>query len=181
MRKSVLTPAKEIGRELDKISGFVDGFQRRDHATSDQWIEWLRHMEDQLRQYGYAESAELAGFRASIIDGQQEMAKKSGSRSKRKRLAALATVQPVQQLLTDRYRELEAKIESVRSMIKQILVPAREAGMIRHQPGMEFTAFIESLLQQFQRHEQLAPSIQSAIASLGRQDVIRIIAEEIEF
>ena len=66
-------------------------------------------------------------------------------------------------------------------MIKQIMIPAKDAGMINYDKNNDFTAYLESLLAQFKSHEQLAPGINSAIASIGKYDVLKIIAEEIEF
>lgn len=60
------------------------------------------------------------------------------------------------------------------------IMPAKDVGIIRIDDIVDFNQYIESLLQQFLQHEQLRPNINNAIALVGRFDVMRIIAEEIE-
>ena len=73
------------------------------------------------------------------------------------------------------------KTDTVRKLIKQILIPAKEAGLIRSENIVDFGLYLESLLQQFKQHPQLASSINNAIGLIGKFDVLRIMAEEIEF
>ncbi len=181
MRKSVIEPASQIKEELFKVSLFVDKFQTQHIEILDLWMTFIKNLEDLLKKYGYRETAEISGYRAAILNNMNSIDKKKRTSSKVKRQAALATVQPIQQLLSDKLNELEQKIETVRSMIKQIMIPAKDAGMINYDKNNDFTAYLESLLAQFKSHEQLAPGINSAIASIGKYDVLKIIAEEIEF
>ncbi|PPK94819.1 hypothetical protein LY01_01572 [Nonlabens xylanidelens] len=181
MRKSVIEPASIFRKELFSIPEKVTRFQKKEHNITDEWIAWLTHLEDLFTKYHYTEAAEVAGHRAQVIAA---AAFEEGKRVKKRKLmttAAINTVQPVQQLLTDVSNKLEEKIEVVRNLIKQILVPAKDAGMINYEPGHDFTAYLEKLLAQFKTHEQLAPSVNSAIASIGKYDVLKILAEEIEF
>lgn len=179
MRKSALTPSTEIRKQLFQVGSLVDAFQRKQSGVVDEWLKWLKVSEDLLKNYGYSETAELAGLRAEI------MAVAHGSiRGKEQRKAirkkALETISVAQRLLLDKQLQLEEKIEKVRMLIRQITTIARQAGMLEFQPGMDFTAFLDQFLLQMQQHEQLQPSISSAIAMIGRSDTLRILAEEVE-
>lgn len=181
MRKSVIEPAIIFKKELFTIPNMVSRFQNKEHAVTEEWILWLTHIEDLFTQHNYTEAAEVAGYRANVIAA---AACEEGKRIKKRKqmtVAAISSVQPVQQILSDVSNRLEEKIEAVRSMIKQILIPAKDAGMINYDPKTDFSSYLESLLAQFKSHEQLAPGINSAIASIGKYDVLKIIAEEIEF
>lgn len=180
MRKSVIEPAIIFKKELFTIPNIVSRFQQKEHSVTEEWILWLIHIEDLFTKHNYSEAAEIAGFRANVLAAAYE----EGKRVKKRRqmtAAAISSVQPVQQILSDVSHRLENKIEAVRSMIKQILIPAKDAGMINYNPETDFSSYLESLLAQFKSHEQLAPGINSAIASIGKYDVLKIIAEEIEF
>jgi len=159
----------------------VTRFQKKEHAVIDEWIVWLINLENLFKKYNYTEAAEIAGYRANIL---ASTACEDGKRIKKRKVmntAAMQTIQPVQQILSDISNRLEEKIEVVRTLINQILIPAKDAGMIKYDSKTDFSLYLESLLAQFKSHEQLAPGINSAIASIGKYDVLRILAEEIEF
>jgi hypothetical protein len=105
------------------------------------------------------------------------------TRNKRKQIfsKAIQTINPAQDILFVLYKVLTEKIDVVRVLIRQILVPAKEVGFIKYDSSVDFTQYIESLLHQLKSHEQLKASINSAIASIGKIDVMRLLAEEIEF
>lgn len=179
MRKSVLTPCLELKEQLLNISGIVDDFQQKRPSATDDWLSWLRRTEEVLKKYNYGEAAELAGIRAAVL-----AAKEKGETRKSKKKAqmqkALETVQAAQQVVYNKQIKLEEKIEQVRSMTRQVVQMAKAAGMIHFHPGDNFTAFLEHFLMQMQQHEQLQASANLAIASIGRYDTLRILAEEIE-
>ena len=179
MRKSVLSPHLELKELLLGIGSIVDDFhQKRPSATAD-WLSWLKKTEEVLKKYNYSETAEIAGIRASII-----AAKEKGETRKTKKKAqvqkALETVQAAQQVVYNKQIKLEEKIEQVRNMTRQVVQMAKAAGMIQFYPGEDFTAFLEHFLMQMQQHEQLQAGVNLAIASIGRYDTLRILAEEIE-
>lgn len=181
MRKSVIEPAVTLKKELFTIPNMVTRFHKKEHAVTEDWINWLTHLEHILTKYNYTEAADIAGYRANVLAAAACEEGKRVKKRKQMTIAAVNSVQPVQQLLSEITNLLEEKIEAVRSMIKQILIPAKDAGMINYEAHTDFTDYLESLLAQFKSHEQLAPGINSAIASIGKYDVLKIIAEEIEF
>ena len=179
MIKSVIDPANALQEKLFEIPSYVTAFEQKDPTVLTQWLQWIEALEALFKSYNFTQCAEIAGYRASIITTHYSAIEKRREKRKALHYAAVKSVQPVQQILSDKYHELHEKIEHVRTLIKQILIPAKDAGMITYDNKTDFTLFIETLLVQFKAHEQLRPSINNAMALLGKYDVIRIIAEEI--
>ncbi|MDR2684135.1 MAG: hypothetical protein LBB53_01985 [Prevotellaceae bacterium] len=169
-----------LHRQLMKIGGVVDMFNNQDYDATDNWLQWLKDSENLLKTYNYSEMSLLAGLRANII---KEIKSVDSERNKRKRIVhqALSTVDEGQKVLFDINKQLLEKVNNVRTLIRQILIPAKEAGLINKTEIVDFTQYLESLLQQFKKHQQLAPSINNAVAMIGKFDVLRIIADEIDF
>ncbi len=181
MRASVLEIRNALYAQLLQVSALVSGFETKKPSAVADWDGWLKATEELCQQFNLVECAELAGFRSAILHAASIHESSANTKRKRVFTKALETVQPAQALCADRFRKLDDKIETVRQLIRQILVPAKEAGCIQYDPMVDFTAYIEPLLQQFRKHEQLAASINGAIALVGRHDVILILAEEIDF
>jgi hypothetical protein len=177
--KSVIDIANAIHEKLMQVSGIVDAFAERAYFATDSWMTWLKESEEMLKNFQYGESAQLAGLRATILS---EFFPLQPTRNRRRQIfsKAIQTINPAQDVLYNLYKILTEKIEVVRVLLRQILVPAKEAGLIQYDPSTDFTLFIESVLQQLKSHDQLKPSINSAIASIGKIDVMRLLAEEIE-
>ncbi|MGH1383824.1 hypothetical protein [Kordia sp.] len=180
MKKSVIEPANVLQEKLFEIPAIVTSFGKQESNILKKWLHWLEELESIFEKYNFTQCAEIAGYRASLISSYSFPTEKRTQKRKQVNHAALVSVQPVQQILSDKSNELNEKINQVRTLIKQILIPAKDAGMINYDPKTDFTAFMESLLIQFKSHEQVRPSINSAIALIGKYDVIRILAEEIE-
>lgn len=181
MKKSVIEPANELREKLFEIPEIVTSFANKEPEIYKKWITWLKDLETVFKKYDFTESAEIAGYRSAVLASSQSFDVKRVKKRKLMDQLALESVQPVQQILSDRSNLLQEKIEQVRTLVKQILIPAKDAGMIKYDPKMDYTLFMENLLTQFKAHEHVRPSINNAIALIGKYDVIRILTEEIEF
>ncbi len=182
MVESTIDIASAIQAKLLLVPELVCKFENKDIYALQDWLAWIKDSEALLKKYNFAECAEIAGLHALICH--EELKIYTDKRIKKKTVIAQAvsTVNPSQQILQNIYNRLQEKIENVRVVMKQILVVAKSAGLLNFNSEKEtFTQFLQSLLNQFKSHVQLAPSINSAIASIGRFDVIRILAEEISF
>ncbi|MBL4745543.1 MAG: hypothetical protein JKY08_04175 [Flavobacteriaceae bacterium] len=181
MKKSVIEPANELSEKLFEIPEIVTAFANKETEIFNKWITWLQDLEAVFKKYNFTECAEIAGYRAAVLASSQSFDVKRVKKRKLREQVALESVQPVQQILSDRSNLLLDKIEQVRTLVKQILIPAKDAGMIKYDSKMDDTLFMENLLIQFKAHEKVRPSINNAIALLGKYDVIRILTEEIEY
>ena len=181
MKKSTIETVIFIREQLLEVSKLVTSFENKKLSAVEDWIKWLKKNEDFCTQLNFVESAELAGLRSTILFEITETKENKNLKRKRIIAKALETINPAQSVLQHRFKLLNDKIEMVQNLIKQILVPAKDAGIIQYNSSIDFSGYLETLLLQFKKHEQLAPSINNAIALIGKYDVLRILAEEIEF
>ena len=179
MVKSYIEVSSLISQQLLEVGKVVDLFERNEYESVERWKQWLKQSEELLEKYNYNEASLLAGLRANIVKEE----KSTEVRKKRKQVVsqALATIDSGQHVLFSINKDLSDKINTVRTLIKQILIPAKESGLISSENIVDFGQYLESLLQQFKQHPQLAASINNAIGLIGKFDVLRIIAEEIDF
>lgn len=179
MLKSSVEVSGLISQQLFEVGKIVDLFKTNEYEAVEKWMQWLKISEDLLKKYNYNEASLLAGLRANILKEEKTVE----VRKKRKQIVsqALASIDSGQNVLFSINKNLSDKIDTVRTLIKQILIPAKEAGLISSENIADFGQYLESLLRQFKQHPQLASSINNAIGLIGKFDVLRIIAEEIEF
>ena len=92
---------------------------------------------------------------------------------------AASTVNEAQDILFSINAALRDNIDKVTTLVRQIMVPAKEAGIIQPPESQDITSYVENLLAQFKNHEQLKSSIYNAETLVGRFDLLRIIANEL--
>lgn len=181
MKKSIIEPANALKKKLFEIPKLVTAFQEHDTSIFHDWMSWLQELENIFQKYNFTQCAEIAGYRANIMSNYYQIGNRRIHKRKHLNQIGLSSVQPIQKILTDKSQELNDKIEQVRILIKQILIPAKDAGMIEYDHNKDINLFMESLLFQFKSHEQVRPLINNAIVLIGKYDVIRILIQEIEF
>ncbi|PHN07806.1 hypothetical protein [Flavilitoribacter nigricans] len=179
MLRSVLTPCEELQHQLMNVGSIVNHFRDKKNDAVPQWLQWLEVTEEILKKNNFSETSALAGLRADILAVAMEI---DAPRKRKKAIAqkSLESVNVAQDIVASRHNALQEKIEQVRTLFRQIVPVAKQAGLIRFGPGQDFTAFMEDFLQQLQQHEQLGPGITAAIAAIGKTDTLRIMADEID-
>lgn len=180
IKSSILSPCRELKSKLLQVGSIVDGFQEKKHDTINRWLAWLRDTEEILKKHNYTEAAELAGLRAEILAFSNGSGPLKISR-KEKFQKTLETINTGQKIVCQRQKILEEKIDDVRILIRQVVAFVKQSGAIKFESKENFSIFLERLLMSMQQHEQLGPSIQAATAKIGRYDMLRLLAEEIEF
>ena len=153
-----------------RVPQIVNLLEKHNSVAVTQWLSWLSDAEDHLKHYGMPECAQIAGLRASLASNQKL------SRQE-KREAALSTVSPAQEVIYNMYTKVNVSVENVYILFRQIIVPMRTAGIINIDGIDDLTTYINDLLRQLLANEQLSASVNGAIASVGRSDVLRIIAD----
>ena len=161
---------------LVRVPDIVDLFSKRDVSASAQWLSWLQEAETTLKEYNYSECSQLAGLRSTIMSSQlsQDSAK---SRRKCVDEACVATINPAQRIVSAIHSSLDSKLEAVYTLFRQILVPMRINNMIVLDGVVDMTDYINTLLRQLSLNEQLSANINGAIASIGKTDSLRVIAD----
>ncbi len=177
MKGSSLDFEQALYAKLVVVPEIVTGFQQKNSQTETQWLQWLKDTEELMLKYNCVECASLAGFRADTLAAKADTENRSGERKKTS-AKILTTINPAQAIVVSVHNRISENIEHVRVFFKQLLTQAKEAGVLKNDDSSDFTCFVENLLKQFRFNEQLAPSINNAIATLGYTDVIRLLAEE---
>ena len=180
MFRSSIEISEKLEQQLNKVGTCVDMFENRDGLAVDTWMDWLKESEKILKDYGYSDTARLAGLRAEIV---AEKNRPDLQRNRRKALdsKAASTVNEAQDILFSINATLRDNIDKVTTLVRQIMVPAKEAGIIHPPDSTDITLYVENLLAQFKNHEQLKSSIYNAESLIGRFDLLRIIAKELDF
>ena len=180
MKPSQLELVEKLKSSLLKVPEIVSSFSNKKPDALTNWLNWLIKTENLLKQHDHATCAKLAGLRAEIIGLQYTPGSNRRNLKKQKLSVATSTIQPAQEIVSNLYDSKNEKIEEVRTLIRQIIIPAKEAGLINYNAKDDFTDYLESLLNQFKQHAQLSPLISRAIATIGKYDVLRLLAEEID-
>lgn len=181
MKKSLLEPEKELRERLLAVTGIIQLFEHSNQESVTTVIDWLKNTEQFFEKYNYVQCAEIAGYRSALLASQINVNENRTKNKKFVRKKALETIQPVQEILSNKYNEIHSKLENVRNFIRQILVPTKDMGLITYEKGVDLNSYIESLILELSKNIQIAPLLNNAIITVGKFDVIRIIADELEF
>ncbi len=172
MKGSTLDIVKGLFDKLQEVPDIVSAFEHRESTAMQLWLQWLETSEKLLKEQGFAECAAVAGIRADVLVYLSEKQTR-----KEKFIAVLKTVNAAQTLLLEKYKTLEEKVENVRVFLKQVLTQINDAGILNYDENTDFTAFINSVFEQMKNNAQLSGSIHNAVATIGKTDVLRLIAE----
>lgn len=170
MKTSSIDKRESFSGLLMRVPQIVKLHLKRSPVAVSEWLVWLSDAEDLLQHYGMPECAQIAGLRASLASNEKQCRQE-------KREAALSTVSPAQEVIYNIYAKVNVSVENVYILFRQIIVPMRTAGIINIDGVDDLTAYINELMRQLLANEQLSASVNGAIASVGRSDVLRIIAD----
>ncbi len=161
---------------LLQVSEHVNLFSNRDVSASSKWLVWLNNAESVLKEYNYPECAQLSGLRSSILSSQHYP---NTATSHRKQIdeACIATINPAQQILSNIYDVLNVKVENAYSFFRQVIVTMKSKNLINLDGVTDMTDYINNLLRQLSLNEQLSTGINGIIASIGKADAVRVIAD----
>ncbi len=179
MKKSVISSCEELKVQLFELDTIVNMFERKNPKVISLWKNWLIETEKILKKYNFSEMAELAGLRSQMLI-EEEITNKKMNRRKLILQQSLKTVNPAQHIVLLVQKQLEEKIENARIIITQIILAAKQANAIKPiDDTTSFTVYIDTVLNQLLKNEQIQPRINTIIATIGRFDVLRIFADEI--
>lgn len=174
MRKqgSTLDIVQALYDKLQQVPDIVTLFEHRDGTAPALWLDWLTNTSEMLKKFGFAESSSIAGIKADVL------AKVAEKQSRKEKIVAiLATINPAQTIVLRLFTPLNEKVENVRTFLTQVLTQIKEAGMLQYDSNSDFTLFINNLFEQLKNNEQLSGSINNAVSNLGKNDIVRLLAE----
>lgn len=171
MLSSNIEKCDAIGDLLKRIPDMVDSFSKKDSRSINIFMEWLSLSEKKLKEYNFVECSQIAGVRASLLHKKQTC--------QRKELFAYAAsqVDVAQTILYNVYSPLNARIENVKLLFRQLLAPILLSGNFSFNPNEDISTQIENLIKSLRINDQISASINNAIVTVGKIDTIRIIAD----
>ena len=175
MKSSNIDKRNDLSALLMQLPEKVGLFVRKDPAAITAWIEWLGSAEAVMKGYDMPECSRLAGLRANILSAQ--MAVSAAGKRRQVTERCLASINVAQEVVTAPYEAVNAKLEGVHTFFREIIIPMRNTGLITLDGVTDMTETINTLLRQLSLNEQLSSSINGAIASIGKADVMRTIAQ----
>lgn len=160
---------------LCAIGSHVDLYESADSAFVPRYLDWLRQLEERLRQQRIAKASVISGCRASILS---ESGKAQRDKlSKRKQVAnhAAGTIQLVQQELLGVYTPLETRVSRASDMLRKLLVIY---SALRPQAFGQVQD-VGVLWQSMAEMDELRGGIMELSSQLPRHDLLRLLGEEI--
>lgn len=175
MKTSIIDRCNKFKEFLLDVPRIVDLFEKKDLSALQHWKIWLHNTEKFLKENKFPEVSQIASLRANILKVQMQSAI---SKDKRKILfeAAIATIDPAQNIVYQIYAKSNSALEPIYALFRQILIPMRVSNLISLNGGTDLS-FVNDLIRQLSLNEKLASNINGAIASIGKSDVVRVILE----
>lgn len=179
MLKPVLDTLSTLKGKMFILPEIVDMLQQKGNSSVDQLTNWLRNVEEVLRESGYAQCAEIAGLRSRILavgfnEERRHLIKKEKLR------VALEVIYDAQNVLMKLITPMEDKVNEVRMIINQILIIFKPSGVLDYDEKYDFNVFIQGIWHMFKANEQVGGGISKILTLVNQSDAIRILAEEID-
>lgn len=175
MKSSNIDKRNDLSALLMQLPDKVELFARKDHNAVTAWTEWMGRAEAVLKGYDMPECSRLAGLRATILSTQ--LAVSAAGKRRQVTEHCLDSINVAQEVVNTPYEAVNAKVEGVHTLFRQIIIPMRNAGLVSLDGVTDMTETINTLLRQLSLNEQLSSGINGAIASIGKADVMRTIAQ----
>lgn len=161
---------------LLQMSDIVKEFEDRDIFAPQHWIKWLKDVDAVLKRLQLVESSKIASLYSEILSVQQES---SGIGKKRMVFSkCIETIPSAQSIILELYSIQNTKIENCIDILRHIVVPMKNAGLF-DDVDTTVSDFPRDFIRQLLKNEQLAPSVNNVIASVGFSDALHLLTEEI--
>lgn len=180
MNKSLVDIVEKCKAFLFQVPNLADKLGEKDVHFISELTTWLQESEEFLKTYNYAQCSEIAGLRSQLMTPMLSSDKNSSKR-KEQLYVASTILYPAQGVLQAVLEPIEYKVQQAREIISQLLQLAKQAGMIRYEAHIDFNTYIMGIFENFKNHEQLRASMTKVLTMVNRSDVLRIMAEEIDF
>jgi len=180
MNKSLVDIVEKCKNLLFQVPKLADKLGEKDVQFIPELTNWLQESEEFLKTYNYAQCSEIAGFRSQLMTPLLS-SEKNSSKRKEQLYVASTILYPAQSVLHSVLEPIEFKVQQAREIITQLLQLAKQAGMIRYEASIDFNTYIMGIFESFKSHEQLAASMTKVLTMINRSDVLRVMAEEIDF
>lgn len=178
MQKSTVKLVAELSRLLLAFPALVNSFERKQPQVLLQLTTWLREAEDLLSAFGHVSAAELAGQRSKLLQPVYQDDRR-GSLRKHQLALAVAMLFDLQATLQQALMPYQQKLQQSRELIRHLLSVIRQSGALNYADAASFELFVQQLWQLIGQHEQLKASAVQLRSWLSEQDVVLLLAEEV--
>jgi hypothetical protein len=178
MKPSVLDVYTKLNAKLLEFPALVDSLQRKDLDFLTKLMQWIQDVETICKESNLSETAELAGFRSKIVA--QDLANTRRLAKKEKTKVASEIMYDLQHLVLSVSRPYERKIHECRDIVRQLLGIIQQSGAITYDSKIGFQVLVDSIWSMLSNQSQLKPGAAKLKSLIPEQDILRIIAEEID-
>lgn len=161
---------------LLQISDIAKEFEQRNIFAPQHWVKWLKDVDTMLKRLQMVECSKIASLYTEILSVQQSP---SGIGKKRMVISkCIETIPSAQSIVYDIYTKFQNKVENCTDLLRHIIVPMKNAGLF-DDLDTSTPNFPSDFIRQLLNNEQLSPSINKVIASIGVSDTIHLLMDEI--
>jgi ElaB/YqjD/DUF883 family membrane-anchored ribosome-binding protein len=177
MQKSTVHLVQQLSAMLLRYPALVTLFERKQPHVLDVLNSWIDDAEQLLSSYGIVSSAELAGYRSRLIQPLYHDDHR-GSLRKRQLKQAVDMLYDVQSCVQQVLQPHQLKLQQSRELLRQLLSIVSQSQAVQYD-GNNFDALVQQVWQLIGQHEQLKAGAVQLRSWLTQQDIILLLAEEI--
>ena len=153
----------------------VDAYQQKNHRYLVLLQAWMVDAEKALQEAGFAQCAQLAGYRSKltipVINGQR------ASRRRQQAQVAAEILYDVQQVLLDVFQPIEQRLNTCRDIFNQLLIAIQQTADLHYDKREGYQQLIDRLWELIRQHEQLKPNLARILMLISQADAKWLLAD----
>lgn len=178
MQKSTVHLVAQLSNLLLRYPALVTLFERKQPAALAELSSWIEQAEQLLSSFGVVSAAELAGLRSKLLVPVYNDEHR-GSMRKQQLKQAVDILYAVQACVQQALTPFQQNLLQSRDLTKQLLSIVSQSKAVRYDSSVSFDSFVQQIWQLIGQHEQLKAGAVQLRSWLSHQDVILLLAEEI--
>jgi hypothetical protein len=179
MQKSLIHLTNNLSNLLLEFPSLVRRLERKDPQFLPLLLTWIESAEDLLSTYRIVGVAELSGLKSKILSPSYSNDFR-GSLRKQQLKVAVDILYDLQECLQKTLEPHQQKVTQSRELINQLLSIVAESGAIQYKHPSPLDQFVRQIWQILNSHDQLKGGAVQLKSQFSEQDVILLIAEEID-
>ena len=179
MQKSLIHLTNNLSNLLLEFPSLVRRLEKKDPQFLPLLLTWIESAEDLLSTYRIVEVAELSGLKSKILSPSYSNDFR-GSLRKQQLKVAVDILYDLQECLQKTLEPHQQKVTQSRELINQLLSIVAESGAVQYQHPSPLDQFVRQIWQILNSHDQLKGGAVQLKSQFSEQDVILLIAEEID-
>lgn len=178
MQKSIVHLVNELTGLLLQFPPLVSQFERKQPQALATLQSWIAQAEQLLSSYGIVASAELAGLRSKLT-APAHRDEHRGQLRKQQLREAVDMLYPLQHCVQQTLAPYQQKLQQSTELIRHLITVISQSGAVHYDVAAGFDSFVQQLWQLIGQHEQLKAGAVQLRSWLSQQDIILLLAQEI--